>query len=60
LLVMFSQWHRILHAYTTQPLYQKKNKNPNWAAIEDLETPPEDMSVQGRIYYRKPKQVDVS
>jgi rod shape-determining protein MreB len=36
-----------------------KNKN-QIAAIEDLETPPEDMSVQGRDLLGKPKQVDVS
>jgi rod shape-determining protein MreB len=31
------------------------------AAIEDLETPPEDMSVQGRdLLTGKPKQVEVS
>jgi rod shape-determining protein MreB len=37
-----------------------KNKS-NWAAIEDLETPPEDMSVQGRdLLTGKPKQVEVS
>jgi hypothetical protein len=29
---------------------QLKDKNPDWAAIEDLETPPEDMSVQEEIY----------
>jgi rod shape-determining protein MreB len=38
----------------------EKNKIQIGAAIEDLETPPEDMSVQGRIYLGKPKQVDVS
>jgi hypothetical protein len=29
---------------------QLKNKNQIGAAIEDLETPPEDMSVQRKIY----------
>jgi rod shape-determining protein MreB len=38
-----------------------KNKNQIGAAIEDLETPPEDMSVQGRdLLTGKPKQVEVS
>jgi rod shape-determining protein MreB len=40
---------------------QLKNKNQIGAAIEDLETPPEDMSVTGKdLLTSKPKQVDVS
>jgi rod shape-determining protein MreB len=41
--------------------YSWKDKNQIGAAIEDLETPPEDMSVQGRdLLTGKPKQVEVS
>jgi rod shape-determining protein MreB len=37
--------------------YTEKIKNQIGAAIEDLETPPEDMSVQGRdLLTGKPKQ----
>jgi rod shape-determining protein MreB len=40
---------------------QLKDKIQIGAAIEDLETPPEDMSVQGRdLLTGKPKQVEVS
>lgn len=39
----------------------EKIKITNGAALEDLDTPPEDMSVQGRdLLTGKPKQVDVS
>jgi hypothetical protein len=58
----FYQWHRIPCVPNTTFCgwkYCWKIKIQIGAAIEDLETPPEDMSVQGGIY-RKPKQVDVS
>jgi rod shape-determining protein MreB len=49
----FHEWYRILYMYPTQSICgesTEKIKIQIWAVIEDLETPPEDMSVQGEIY----------